>query len=71
MLGESVTGGGFDEGRNPGLVEPGQREALHALDAAQVGQQLDQRMPATDLAIPIRGDGEEAERFGGTQNVPQ
>ena len=55
-LGQLVTGGGGDESDHRRLVEPVQREALHAGLAAEVGEHRGQRMRAREIGVAVGAD---------------
>ena len=66
-----MASGRLDEGRHRHLGEACEREALHALDPTQIGQQLSQGMAAANLAVPVGGDHQQAEGVAAMQDVTE
>src|SRR5438093_3792548 len=53
-----------DEGGHTGLIEPDEREALHAPLATQVGQDLEERMVVVEFGVAVGTDHEQPLRLG-------
>ena len=65
---ERVTAGGLHEAQDLALVEPAERHAVDAGDAAQVGEGRGERVAAGHIGVAVGADHREAHRCGRTRN---
>ena len=69
--GEHVARGRGHVRGDGGLVEPGEVQPRHPGLAAQVGEQLAERVVAAELGVPVGGDDQQLPRPGRPRDVAQ